>query len=141
MGNSIGYLNGLPPRDVELWQAQSELNADKVLVVIDRANITVAANDTWEYTVPFRLVGELSSLVLPYTGTIGAAATLTTGSGPVPAVGSATPSVKFGSGTVTVEAGNVGGGSYQAGDVVTLTITYTNHQGATDTDTMTVTMS
>lgn len=141
MANSIGYLNGLPPRDVELWQAQSELNADKVKVVIDRANITVAKNDTWTYNVPFRLVGELSGLVLPYTGTVGAGAALTTGSGPVPAVGSATPSVVFGSGVAVVAAGNVGGGSYDTGDVVTLTITYTNHQGATDTDTLTVTMS
>ena len=141
MGNSIGYLNGLPPRDVELWQAQAEYNADRVLVVIDRANITVGKNDTWSYVVPFRLIGETSGLVLPYTGVVGAAVTLTTGSGPAPAVSTATPTVTMGSGSVTVSAGNVGGGSYDTGDVSTLTITYTNLRAGTDTDTFTVTMS
>ena len=141
MGNSIGYLRGLPPRDVELWQAQSEFNADNVSVVIDRANITVAASDTWTYVIPFRLVGATSGFVIPYTGTIGAAASLTTGTGPAPAVSSATPAITMGSGTVTVSAGNVGGGSYVATDVATLTLTYTNLQAGTDTDTLTVTMS
>ena len=135
------YLAGLPPRDVELWKAQADFNADKVLVVIDRANITVAANDTWSYVVPFRLVGENSNLVIPYSGTIGAAVSLTTGSGPAPAVSSATPTVTMGSGTVTVSAGNVGGGSYVATDVATLVLTYTNFQAGTDTDSLTVTMS
>jgi len=133
------YLNGLPPRDVELWKAQADFNADKVLVVIDRANITVAANDTWSYDVPFRLVGENSNLVIPYSGTIGAGITQSTGSGQTPTVSSATPTVTMGSGSVTIAAGATGG--WGAGEVATLTLTYTNLQGGTDTDTLTVTMS
>jgi hypothetical protein len=138
MGNSISYLNGLTPRDKELWRAQSEFNADKVLLVIDRANITEAKNDTWHYTIPFRLVGELSGLVIPYTGTVGAAVTLSTGSGPTPVVSDATPDVVFGSGSVEVNHGDTG---YDTGDVCTLTITYTNLQGGTDTDTWTITFT
>jgi hypothetical protein len=138
MANDLTYLNGLPPRMKEIIQAQAEFNADKVLVVIDRANITVAKNDTWHYSFPFRLVGEISGLVIPYTGTIGAAASLTTGSGPTPVVDDATPSVVLGSGTVEMSHGDTG---YDTGDVATLTLTYTNLQGATDTDTATVTFS
>lgn len=138
MANDISYLAGVPPRERELWSALSDLVGDAVSVVIDRPNITVAANDTWEYVVPFRLVSSRTGLVLPYSGTVGAAVVLSTGSGPTPVVSSATPSVLFGSGTVTVGHGDTG---YQAGDVSTLTITYTNMQGATDTDTFTVTMS
>jgi len=141
MAKSNDFLLGLPPRDVDLWQAQADYNADAVLVVIDRANITVAASDTWTYAVPFYLVGENCGKVIPYTGVVGAAVSLTTGSGPVPAVDDASPSVVMGKGTVTVSAGNVGGGSYVATDVATLTITYTTLRGSTDTDTFTVTMS
>ena len=138
MANDLSYLNGLTPRERELWSAASDLFSDSVTVVIDRANITVAANDTWEYVVPFRLVSSRTGLVLPYSGTVGAAVSLSTGSGPTPVVSSATPSVIFGSGTVTVGHGDTG---YDAGDVSTLTIEYTNLRGATDTDTFTVTMS
>ena len=137
----LSFLGGLPPREQELWAAQADYNADSVSVVIDRANITVAANDTWTYTIPFHLVGSISGVVIPYNGTIGAAVSLTTGSGPVPAVGDATPDVRMGSGTVVVSAGNVSGGSYVATDVATLTLTYTNLRGSTTTDTLTVTMS
>jgi hypothetical protein len=132
------YLNGLPPRDVELWQAQADFNADKVLVVIDRANITEKKNDTWSYIVPFRLVGENTGYVLPYSGVVGAAVTLSTGSGPTPVVSTATPTVKMGSGSVVVSHGDTG---YDTSDVCTLTITYTNLQGGTDTDTWTITFT
>lgn len=138
MSNSVSYLNGLPPRDKELWAAQADFNADAVLVVIDRANITEAKNDTWHYTIPFRLVGEVSGMVIPFSGVVGAAATLSTGSGPTPVVSDATPDVKFGSGSVEVSHGDTG---YDTGDVVTLTITYTNLRGGTDTDTWTITFS
>lgn len=132
------YLSGIQPRLQEIITGIGELFADRVLVVVDRANITVAANDTWSYAFPFRLVGETSGLVLPYTGTIGAGVALTTGSGPTPVVDSATPAVVNGSGTITVSHGDTG---YAAGDVVTVTLTYTNLRGSTDTDTCTVTMS
>jgi hypothetical protein len=132
------YLAGIQPRLQEIITGIGELFADRVLVVIDRANITVAKNDTWTYVFPFRLVGETSGLVLPYTGTIGAGVALTTGSGPTPTVDSATPAVTNGSGTVTVSHGDTG---WDTGDVATLTLTYTNLRGATDTDTATVTMS
>jgi hypothetical protein len=132
------YLAGIPPRLQEIVVGFSELLADNVLVVIDRANITVAKNDTWHYSFPFRLVGETSGLVLPYTGTVGAAATLSTGSGPTPVVDDSTPAVVNGSGTVEMSHGDTG---YDTGDVATLTITYTNLRGGTDTDTATVTFS
>lgn len=138
MARDIGYLAGLPPRDVELWKAQADYNADAVLVVVDRANITVAANDTWEYAIPFKLVGENCGFVIPFTGVVGAGVALTTGSGPTPTIDDATPAVIMGAGVVTVNHGDTG---YAAGDVVTVTITYTNLRGATDTDTFTVTMS
>ncbi len=138
MANDLSYLNGLPPRDVELWRAQSEFNADKVLVVVDRANITPAPTSAaWSYKVPFRLVGEISGLVLPYTGTVGVAASddSTAGTASVPA---ATVNVVMGSGVATLE------GDAQAwlnGEVATLTITYTNLRGGTDTDTWTATFT
>lgn len=133
------YLAGLQPRLVEIVNGISELLGDRVLVVIDRANVTVAASDAWSYVVPFRLVGEDSGLVLPYTGTIGAAVTQSTGSGQTPTVSSATPTVTMGSGTVTVAWGAATG--WSAGEIATLTLTYTNLRGGTDTDTFTVTMS
>jgi hypothetical protein len=132
------YLAGIPPRITEIVNGISELLGDRVLVNIDRANITVAANNTWSYVVPFRLIGEDSGLVLPYTGTIGAAVTNTVGSDHSPTVSSATPTVTMGSGTVTVAHGGTG---YTAGDIQTVTLTYTNLRGGTDTDTFTVTMS
>ncbi len=138
MATDTSWMRGLPPRDVDFWKAQAQFNSDKVLVVIDRANITVAANDTWHYTVPFRLVGEVSGETIPFTGDVGAAVSLTTGSGPTPVVSDSTPAVVMGCGSVEVSHGDTG---YQAGDVATLTITYTNLRGSTDTDTFTVTFS
>jgi hypothetical protein len=139
MASDNSYLNGLPPKLVDIIEAQAEFNADKVLVVIDRPNITQVASDDWTYEVPFRLVGEISGKTIPYTGTIGAAVTQSTGSGQTPVVSSATPSLKLGSGSVTVGAGASSG--WSAGEVATMTLTYTNLQGGTDTDTFTVTMS
>lgn len=138
MTNDLSFLNGLPPKLVDMLQAQAEFNADEVLVVIDRANIVEAKNDTWSYAVPFKLVGAISGKVIPYTGVIGAAVTLSTGSGPTPVVDDASPSVVMGSGTVTVSHGDTG---YDTGDVATLTLTYTNLRAATDTDTWTITFS
>jgi len=137
----MSYTKGIAPRNVEILEGFGQILGDRVLVYIDRANITEAASDTWSYTIPFRIVGEDSGLVLPLNQTLSASVSLTTGSGPVPAVSTATPSVSWGSGSVTVSAGNVSGGSYVATDVVTLTITYTNLRGGTDTDTWTITMS
>lgn len=136
MANDTSFLNGLQPRDLELWQAQAEFNGDKVLVVIDRPNVVVAANDTWSYEIPFRLVGEISGLTIPYTGLVGAAITNSVGSDHSPTVSSATPAVTMGRGKVTAAHGGTG---YTAADKQTLTITYTNLQGATDVDTWTIT--
>jgi hypothetical protein len=138
MANDLSYLNGIQPRMAEIVQAQAELFSDRVLVYIDNANVTEAANDTWSKVVNFRLIGETSGLVLPYTGTVGAAVTNTTGSDHSPTVSSATPTVTMGSGSVTVAHGGTG---YTAADKQTLTITYTNLRGSTDTDTWTITMS
>ena len=139
MANDNSYLKGIQPRMIEIVEGISQVLGDRTLVNIDRANITVAANDTWSYVIPFRLIGEDSGLVLPLTGTIGAGITQSTGSGQTPTVSSATPAITMGSGTVTVTAGATGG--WSASEVATLTLTYTNLRGGTDTDTLTVTMS
>ena len=137
----LSYTKGIAPRNVEILEGFGQILGDRVLVHIDNANVTEAASDTWSKTINFRIIGEDSGLVLPLNQTVGAAVSLTTGSGPVPAVSTATPRVVWGSGSVTVSAGNVTGGSYVATDVATLTITYTNLRGDTDTDTWTITMS
>ena len=138
MGNDTSFLNGLAPRDVELWRAQSEFNADKVLVVIDRANITPAPTSAaWSYKVPFRLVGEISGLTLPYTGTVGVAAsdTSTAGTASVPA---ATVDVVLGRGVATL---NGDAAAWLNTETATLTITYSNLRTGTDVDTFVVTFT
>jgi hypothetical protein len=134
-------LSGIEPNTLNLITAIGECLLDNVAVVIDTANVTEAANDTWSKLISFRIVGGTSGNVIPLNGVVGASIALTTGSGPVPAVSSATPTVVNGYGTVTALKGNVGGGSYAGGDICTLTITYTNLQGGTDTDTWTITFS
>jgi hypothetical protein len=134
--SSIDNYAGIPPRIADILQAQAEFNADKVLVAIDKANVTEAASNTWSYVIPFRLVGEIGGKVIPYTGVIGAAVTNTTGSDHSPTVSSATPNVVNGRGTVTVAHGGTG---YTTGDKQTMTLTYTNLRGGTDTDTWTIT--
>lgn len=132
MGNDTSFLNGLHPRDVELWRAQSEFNADKVLVVVDRANITPAPTSAaWSYKVPFRLVGEISGLTLPYTGTVGVAASDTSSAGTA-SVPSATVNVVLGRGVATLEGDAA---AWLNTEEAVLTITYTNLRGDTDTDT------
>jgi hypothetical protein len=139
MASTKDYLpQSVPPDQVRLWAGLSEMMSDSVSVVIDRADITVAANDTWEYVLPFRLIGSVSGSVIPYTGNVGAAVTLTTGSGPTPVVDDATPAVVMGHGQVTVSHGDTG---YVATDVASTVITYTNLRGATVTDTHKVTFS
>ena len=138
MSNSIGYLNVVQPRLREIITGIGELFADKVLVVIDRANVTPEPTAAaWSYSVPFRLVGEVSGLVLPYTGTIGAAAsdTSTAGTASVPA---ATVNVVNGSGTATLSGDEA---AWLDTETATLTLTYTNLRGGTDTDTFVVTFT
>jgi len=138
MANSIDYLAGLPPRDVELWKAQADFNADKVLVVIDRANVAPAPTAAaWSYVVPFKLIGEVCGNVLPYTGTIGAGAADTSSAGTA-SVSTATPTVTMGSGSVTISGDAA---SWLNTETATLTLTYTNLRGGTDTDTFVVTFT
>jgi hypothetical protein len=136
--NDMSYLDGLPPRMKEIVSAQAELFSDRTTVVIDRANVTPAPTAAaWTYTVPFRLVGETSGLVLPYTGTIAATVADTSTSGTA-TVSSASPTITMGSGTVNIL------GDAQAwlnAETATLTLTYTNLRGGTDTDTFVVTFT
>jgi len=136
--NDMSYVKGLQPRNIEILEGFGQILGSRTLVYIDRANIVEAHNDTWSYTVPFRIIGEDSGTVLPLNQTVAATVALTTGTGPTPVVSTATPTVTWGSGSVVVSHGDTG---YDTGDVVTLTITYTNVQGATDTDTWTITFS
>lgn len=138
MSNDLSYMAGIAPRIREIFTGMSELFADKVLVVVDRANITPAPTAAaWSYSVPFRLVGETSGLVLPYTGTIGASAgdTSTAGTASVPA---ATVAVVNGSGVATLEGDAA---DWLNSETATLTLTYTNLRGSTDTDTFVVTFT
>ena len=136
--STIDFLSGLHPRDVELWKAQGDFNADSVVVVVDRANVTPApTSSAWSYVVPFHLAGEISGYTIPYTGTIAAGITDTSTSGTA-SIDDGTPDVVMGKGQVTVS------GDAQAwlnGEKATLTLTYTNLRGATDTDTFVVTFT
>jgi len=136
--NDTSFLNGLPPRDVELWRAQAELNAGAVSVVVDRANVTPAPTAAaWSYSVPFHIVGTASGLVVPYTGNIVAGAGDTSSAGTA-SVDDSSPPVVMGSGTVKLQ------GDAQAwlnSEVATLTLTFTDAYGTAHTDTWTATFT
>jgi len=135
---SLDFLGGLTPRNAELWKAQADFNADAVLVVIDRANVTPEPTAAaWSYTVPFYLVGENSGLVIPYTGVVGAGAADTSTAGTA-SVDDASPAVTMGKGSV-VFSGDAA--DWLDTETATLTITYTNLRGGTDTDTFVVTFT
>jgi len=135
---SLDFLNGLPARAQELWKAQADMNADAVLVVIDRANVAPAPTAAvWSYTVPFYLVGENSGYVIPYTGVIAAGAADTSTAGTA-AVDDASPAVTMGKGSV-VFSGDAA--AWLDTETATLTLTYTNFRGGTDTDTFVVTFT
>ena len=138
MSNDLSYMAGIPPRIREIFTGMSELFADKVLVVIDRANIASAPTAAaWSYNVPFRLVGEVSGLVLPYTGTVGAGAADTSSAGTA-SVPAATVNVVNGSGVATLSGDEA---AWLNTETATLTLTYTNLRGGTDTDTFVVTFT
>jgi len=138
MARTIDFLQGLPPRDVELWKAQADYNADAVLVVVDRANVTPAPTAAaWSYVVPFSLVGENSGYVIPFTGVIGAGVSDTSSAGTA-TIDDATPSVVMGRGKVTVSGDAA---AWLNSEAATVTLTYTNLRGATDTDTFVVTFT
>jgi hypothetical protein len=136
MDNS--YWGGIPPRIKDIFQGFADWLTDDVSVVIDRANIAPAPTAAaWSYSVPFRIVGATSGVVLPYNGTIGAAAsdTSTAGTASVPA---ATVSVVNGSGTATL---NGDAAAWLNSETATLTLQYTNLRGATDSDTFVCTFT
>lgn len=135
---SLSYLGGIPPkqREYDLGISKAIAN-DDVKVIIERANVTLAAlTGTWSYVVPFHLETTAGETV-PFNGTIGAAAASTVGD-QTPTVSSATPAVVNGRGTVTVAGPNV---AWAENDVTTLTLTYTDLRGLTATDTFTVTFT
>jgi hypothetical protein len=138
MATSNDFLAGLPPKVVDLWKAQADYNADKVLVQVDRANITPAPTSAaWTYAVPFSLIGENCGKVIPYSGTIACTVGDDSTSGTA-TVSTATPTVTLGRGTVNV----IGDAQpWLNGEVATVTLTYTNLRGSTDVDTFTVTFT
>ena len=136
--NDTSFLNGLPPRDVELWRAQAELNAGAVSVVVDRANVTPAPTSAaWSYSVPFHIVGTASGLVVPYTGNIAASAGDTSSAGTA-SIGDATPAVVMGSGTVTISGDAA---AWLDTETATATLTYTDAYATAHTDTFVVTFT
>lgn len=129
---------GIAPSARELINAAAELAADNVVVYIMPANVTPAPTSAaWSYTVPFELRGGTSGLVVPYNGTIGAAASDTSSAGTA-SVSSATPTVVNGRGTVTV-SGNAA--AWLNTETATLTLTYTKMRTGTATDTFVVTFT
>jgi len=138
MANDISYLAGLPKKDQELWRAQAEFNADRVLLVIDRANVTPEPTSAvWTYSVPFRLVGENTGLTIPFTGLIGQAAGDTSTAGTA-SVSAATIECVMGIGTADISGDAA---DWLDTETATLTLTYTNLRGGTDTDTFVVTFT
>jgi hypothetical protein len=119
------------PAEAALWLGVSQVLSDKVLVNIDRANITPAPTAAaWSYKVPFRLIGEVEGVVLPYTGTVGVAAADTSSAGTA-SVPAATVDVVMGYGEATL---NGDAAAWLNTEEASITITYTNLRGSTDTD-------
>ena len=138
MSNDISTLEGIPPRVRDVLQAQAEFNADSVVVVVDRANVTPAPTSAaWSYTVPFHLAGEISGLTIPFTGVIGAGIADTSSAGTA-TIDDASPSVVMGKGQVVVSGDAA---AWLNTETATLTLTYTNLRGGTDTDTFAVTFT
>jgi len=123
---------------VELWKAQSELNAGAVSIVVDRANVTPAPTAAaWSYSVPFRIVGTASGLVVPYTGNIVAGAADTSSAGTA-SVDDSSPPVVMGTGTVKL---NGDAAAWLSTETATLTLTFTDGYGTAHTDTFVVTFT
>jgi len=138
MGNLEKFL-GQNPEMRDYINAIGDLLADDVSVVALPANATPAPGSAaGSYTVPFEIRSARTGDVLPINGTIGASAGQSTSGGGTGAVSSATPTVRMGRGTVNLTHTS---GTWANGDTVTLTLTYTNLRGATDTDSFVVTFT
>lgn len=134
---SLSYLGGIPPKQRDYNTGISKALGDDVAVVIERENVTQAPTGAaWSYVVPFHLETAAGETV-PFNGTIGAAAVSTTGD-QTPTVSDSTPAVVNGRGTVTL-IGPIA--TWADNDKTTLTLTYTDLQGTSKTDTFTVTFT
>lgn len=134
---SLSYLGGIPPKQRDYNTGISKALGDDVAVVIERANVTpVPTGAAWSYVVPFHLETAAGETV-PFNGTIAAAAVSTVGD-QTPTVSDSKPAVVNGRGTVTL-SGAID--TWANNDVTTLTLTYTNLQGVSKTDTFTVTFT
>ena len=131
-------MSGFQPELRKLLDAQADFNADNVVVVVDRANVTPEPTEAvWEYVVPFHLEGGTSGGVIPFTGVIGAGIADTSTAGTA-AVSSVTPAVVNGVGSVTISGG---ADAWLATETATLTLTYTKTRSGTVTDTFVVTFT
>jgi len=135
---STEYRGGIEPKQRDLDDAMSRMvSQDDVLVVIERANVApVPTSAIWSYSVPFHLETTLGQMV-PYTGTIGAAAGEVSTAGTA-AVDTATPAVVNGQG-ISVLSGDAA--AWDNLETATLTLTHTNLRAGTDTDTFVVTFT
>jgi hypothetical protein len=121
----------------EYMENMGDLLADAVVVYVMPSNPSLAATSSaWSYTVPFEIRSERTGNVLPINGTIGASAGDTSTAGTA-SVSSATPTVFMGRGSVNL-LGDAA--AWVAAETATLTLTYTNLRGGTDTDTFVVTV-
>lgn len=122
----------------EYMENVGDLLADDVSVVVMPANVAPAPTAAaWSYTVPFEIRSARTGNVLPINGTIGAGAGDTSTAGTA-SVSSATPTVFMGRGSVAL-AGDAA--AWLDTETATLTLTWTNFRGGTDTDTFVVTFT
>ena len=137
MGNLEKFL-GQNPELRSFIFGVGDILADDVSVVITRPNIAPAPTAAaWSYSVPFEIRSARTGDVLPINGVIGQAAgdTSTAGTAAVPA---ATTTVTMGRGTATITGDAQ---DWLNTETATLTLTYTNLRGGTDTDQFVITFT
>jgi len=132
------FLNGLPPKMVDYIKVMGDWAQDDVALVIKTANVAPAPTSAaWDYVVQFELQSASTGEVIPINGTVGAGAADTSTAGTA-SVSSATPAMELGRGSVTFSGDAA---DWLDTETATLTLTYTNLRGGTDTDTFVVTFT
>ncbi len=131
-------LTGFSPTLREVIFSIAKFNAEDILIVVDRANITpVPVTGTFSYIVPFSMQTAAGEII-PFTGNIAATGSETGSPGGTADPVEATPPMVMGRGSV-VFAGT--SGTWGDTDTATLTLTYTTAYGNDKTDTWVITFT
>jgi hypothetical protein len=137
MGNLEKFL-GQNPELRKVIDGIGDLIADDVAVVILPANVTPAPTAAvWTYSVPFEIRSARTGEALPVNGVIGQAAADTSQAGTA-AVSAATVPVRMGRGIADISGDAA---NWLHTETATLTLTYTNLRGGTDTDAFVITFT